>query len=202
MFKCNEERIRIKGDTGEAAVIFLNNQLASLETPIKEGDSLNILYAKTGKDATAYLKDYIGGADRWTIQLDGEAIRLPVALVNGDVEEDSYQVQEGDVIKVIEVENTYILHPYDAVIIKDKSNDLENATRAKRNEPEVIVKVNDEWVHLPFKETSYMFVNIFDFINFDISQPKGTIQLMLNGEKAAVTDSIKNGDEIEIYWKK
>lgn len=64
------------------------------------------------------------------------------------------------------------------------------------------VEVNGELIHLPPKETSYMFVNIFDFINFDLSQPKGTIQLLLNGEKAAVTDLIKRGDEIEIYWEK
>jgi hypothetical protein len=49
--------------------------------------------------------------------------------------------------------------------------------------------------------TQYIFVDIFNYIDFDLSKPQGTIMLRLNGRQAAFTDIIQSGDVIEIYWK-
>ena len=46
-----------------------------------------------------------------------------------------------------------------------------------------------------------MFVQIFSYIDFDLSEPKGNIVLKLNGKEAAYTDMVNNGDIIYIYWK-
>ena len=47
-----------------------------------------------------------------------------------------------------------------------------------------------------------MFVDVFNYIDFDLTKPQGTIELRLNGKPAAFTDLIDEGDEIEISWRK
>ena len=37
-----------------------------------------------------------------------------------------------------------------------------------------------------------MFVQIFSYIDFDLSEPKGNIVLKLNGKDAAYTDIVNN----------
>ena len=46
-----------------------------------------------------------------------------------------------------------------------------------------------------------MFMQILNYIDFDLSEPKGNIVLKLNGKEAAYTDMVNNGDIIYIYWK-
>lgn len=48
----------------------------------------------------------------------------------------------------------------------------------------------------------YIFVDIFNHIDFDISKPQGNIILRLNGKPAAFTDEIRQGDSIEVFWEK
>jgi len=62
--------------------------------------------------------------------------------------------------------------------------------------------VNGKTVSLRKNQARHMFVDIFNYIDFDLSKPQGTIVLRLNGRPAAFTDVISEGDEIEIYWRK
>lgn len=65
----------------------------------------------------------------------------------------------------------------------------------------VQVTVNNEQIRLSGKR-SYIFVDVFEYIDFDLSKPQGSgIVTTLNGREAQYMESIKNGDVIEIYWK-
>ncbi len=66
----------------------------------------------------------------------------------------------------------------------------------------VEVKVNGRNVVLKENRAQYIFVDIFNYIDFDLTKPQGTIVLKLNGKQAAFTDVIRSGDTIEIYWNK
>ena len=61
---------------------------------------------------------------------------------------------------------------------------------------------NDKTVALPKKESDYIFASIFDFIDFDLSKPQGTVQLERNGQPGALTDILQDGDVLKIFWKK
>ena len=51
-------------------------------------------------------------------------------------------------------------------------------------------------------KTSYIFVDVFDQINFNLSEGKGrAIVTKLNGEIPAYTTLLSDGDNIEIYWE-
>lgn len=48
----------------------------------------------------------------------------------------------------------------------------------------------------------YVFVDVFDFIDFDLSSPKGKELVMThNGNRAGHLDPLSEGDVLEIYWK-
>ena len=66
---------------------------------------------------------------------------------------------------------------------------------------QIVVIVNGEPVTLSGK-TSYIFVDIFDRITFDLTASRGrAIATILNGENAQFAQEIHNGDKIELYWK-
>lgn len=80
--------------------------------------------------------------------------------------------------------------------------------RAKENpvpdneKKSIVVIVNKQPVTLEGK-TSYVFVDVFDVIDFDLSKPQGkNIVTNLNGRPAQYMESLQDGDVIEIYWKK
>ena len=47
----------------------------------------------------------------------------------------------------------------------------------------------------------YVYVDIFDYINIDLSKPQGAIVTNLNGRQAEYMEQLKDGDVIDVYWK-
>ena len=65
----------------------------------------------------------------------------------------------------------------------------------------IVIIVNGRPVQLDKKE-SYVFVDIFDYIDFDLSQSNGRgIVTKINGVDAQFTQNLQDGDKIDIYWK-
>lgn len=63
------------------------------------------------------------------------------------------------------------------------------------------VTVNGEAIRLEGK-TAYIFVDVFDYIDFDLSVPQGSgVATELNGRGAQYMEPIHSGDVIKIYWK-
>ncbi len=86
-------------------------------------------------------------------------------------------------------------------------NRKENVTSQKKQETaeetgkKIIVIVNQKPIVMKGKE-SYMFVDIFDYIDFDTSKMQGRgIATLVNGKDAQYTQELYNGDKIEVYWK-
>ena len=80
---------------------------------------------------------------------------------------------------------------------KEETSDEEN----KPAEPTtIIVVVNRSPVTLSGK-ASYVFVDVFDKIDFDLTRPKGkNIVTSLNGKPAQYMETLHDGDIIDIYW--
>jgi cell division protein FtsA len=80
-------------------------------------------------------------------------------------------------------------------------SELEPETKPIIKPISIVVLVNDEPVTLTGKK-SYIFVDVFDFIDFDLNGGNGrAIVTQLNGRDALFTEEIRSGDTIEIYWK-
>ena len=64
-----------------------------------------------------------------------------------------------------------------------------------------IVNINGEQVELMGKK-SYIFVDIFDRITFDLNAGQGrAIATLVNGKNAEFSQELHDGDRIELYWK-
>lgn len=65
----------------------------------------------------------------------------------------------------------------------------------------VTVTVNGEQITMSGKK-EYVFVDVFDYIDFDLSKPQGSgIVTKLNGRDAQYMETIYGGATIEIYWR-
>lgn len=78
---------------------------------------------------------------------------------------------------------------------------LQGTGPAAAGSAEVTVLVNRYPVTMRGK-TSYVFVDVFSFINFDLNAGGGrSIVTNLNGRRAEYMEPLKEGDAIEIYWE-
>lgn len=230
-FTLNGKKRILFGESGEGAKIKLNGREANVDSKISACDKIDIEFAQKGKDAKAKVLDLLDEINSTSIYIDGKLINLnTIALINGEVKELDTFIKENDDIKVI-FPNTigdikrYILKSSDKLFLNEEElkddyrvKEGENLKRKEvislkeevkveepllesiRNENTIKVIVNNEEVTLKGKE-GYMFVDIFNFYDFDTANVKGeTLILTLNGEKAAYTDLIKEKDVIEVRW--
>lgn len=87
---------------------------------------------------------------------------------------------------------------------EDKELMLEATGKITHMEPrpnaEITVTANGEDVVLSGKP-DYVFVDIFDHIDFDRSTPHGSmVVLKRNGHEADYTELLENGDKVDVYW--
>lgn len=82
----------------------------------------------------------------------------------------------------------------------EKKEEAENETHIPKENIRMMVMVNHKPVVLHGKPR-YIFVDIFEYIDFDLSKPQGAIVTNLNGNKAQFMEELHDGDVIEVYWK-
>lgn len=161
-------------------VFIINGVESSVSTKIKNEDDVVIIVPSTIKDFNKYV------------------LKEDKKLYKDDIEiSDEYVLQDGDKIytKVSEPEVTIIEKVEEELI-----NEIEVETVPFIEENSVKVTVNNEEILL-FGKKDYVFVDIFNYIDFDLSTLKGEkINLILNGKKAAYTDILKDDDIIEVFW--
>lgn len=195
-FYLNEEVLNME------PVFLINNNKASYDSVINDGDAVETIFPKTIGEYRKYFDN----------DLNLEFYKDDVKL------NDSYIINEGDnLLTSIDYETPSIDEKID---IKPKvknanvnsnegaamTSNKEVATTKEITEKEdknhfesITVKVNEEEVVLKNKN-EYIFVDIFDNIKFDLSISKGQLSLLLNGNKAGFYDKLKSGDYIEIKW--
>ena len=77
-----------------------------------------------------------------------------------------------------------------------------DADRPDADQPYITVTVNGKNVVLSGKK-DYIYVDVFDRIDFDLSKPHGrAVITKLNGQPAQYVQKLKDGDALDIYWEK
>ena len=164
---------------------FINEKEVKQDRQISEGDRVTILEIYTLNDfiykysiATENYQFYINGtnvATEYVLQDKDEII----SLLDQQVEEDTYEEETAN---------------------QSTSIDNISSINTESKSSEFVIWVNGEKILLD-NTKSYIFVDIFSYINFDLTLPKGNIILKLNGNCANFTDAIKPNDTIEVYWE-
>ena len=84
----------------------------------------------------------------------------------------------------------------------DRNASGENASeQPKKTSDELSVFVNDETVVMHGKP-EYVFIDVFDYIDFDLSDSRGRgIITQINDKNAYYTQTLNEGDRIVIRWE-
>jgi sulfur carrier protein ThiS len=160
----------------------LNGSSVSLKAPVNEGDRLHIEEIRTIKDLAKFSEINLGEFD---------------IFVNDSKVSENYVIKADDIIEtVIRPEDEWALQS--DTEIEFEEDEVEITFNHIKN---IMVTVNGEDIELKGK-ANYIFVDVFNHYNFDMSDPKGSVIVKLNGSKASFTDSIRNGDKIEILWER
>lgn len=180
--------------------IFVNERETEFTAPVNEGDIIKVIRILTVNDLA-----------QWQ-EIDMDYFDI---MVNGFIVQRDYALRAGDKVEcVIRACDTMTLEQIAAVGEPGHTEgraELEKTTSSQQMAIHrssalaaggTSVIVNGSNITLQDGKEQYIFVDIFKYIDFDISRPQGSIVLKLNGRQAAFTDIVKNGDSIEIYWEK
>ncbi len=245
-----------RGEAGEPAVVTMNGEPASINTPLTPNCEITIEPSTAGDNAV-YIIEQLPEYRESTISfiINGQKVVCPKFVeVNGSLEPGSYEIKEGDSVETrnfytvgqvaefmdvdvdedqeilvnnrpagldtLVYENFSIDWTTEGFGVAQETNNRYNATETVepgRTEPEekkevqippvqedtstCTVTVNGERVDLIGKK-SYIFVDIFDRITFDLNAGRGrAIVTLVNGENAEFSQQLHDGDRIELYWK-
>ncbi len=125
-----------------------------------------------------------------------------------DDEEDSYEAVMEEPVKESKPE---VQKAEASVVTTERKTDTKEEKKEDSSEEEkppvptepitIYVMVNGNPVKMSGKP-KYVFVDIFNFINFDLSKPQGAIVTTVNGHDANYMEELHDKDIIEIYWRK
>lgn len=195
----------------------VNGEMASHDYCVMAGDEVVITTPKT----LGELLDILGmSSEGLFITKSFKPVTLEETLHDGDVflmdhvklEEDVVVTKEEEVPKVPAAEQSEQEAALAALLGIKMEAESEVGSQQEMmqqvvatNLPDsknLYVIVNNQTICLPDKGSDYILAGIFDFIDFDLSKPQGTIKLTRNGLEGALTDVLHDGDILEIYWKK
>ena len=266
-FTINGKKRLVRGEMGEPALIFVNDEMANLHTTIKENDIIRVQESTAGAAGKAVIEDMPEYKSEIMIVVNGTKVSLPkYPTVNGNIVTGSYEICDGDEIEFLDYvtidqikhvmdisveagsvcyvnnkeadESTKVYENFevnwsltdgtfeslpedneDSVniatelqsenkvetesdVTEGTSSESDEENLALSSEPrDIFVIVNGAPVKLSGK-ASYVFVDVFNFISFDLSKPQGEIVTTVNGHAAGYMEELHEGDIIEIYWRK
>jgi len=104
-FMVNGKSRMVRGEQGEAAVIKINGQVADIYAQVHNGAFIEVVPSTSGEAASLELGRLPELSEHLHVYVNGTRIDLPrTASVNGRLENEYYQIREGD---SIQVQNSY-----------------------------------------------------------------------------------------------
>ena len=164
----------------EDTYIIVNNEHGDKTTPVYE--NFKVEFKDREEAIMEYYKDF------------PDADEVAVSQAN----EDAYESDDGD-IKRFEGRS-------DEMGYEDLPDDDGEYRKSEESVKNILARdlhimVNNDAITLHGKP-EYVFVDIFDSIDFDLTKPNGrAIVTTLNGRTPDYLQSIHEGDKIEVYWK-
>jgi len=224
-FSVNGEEKIVKGLTGEAAEIRVNGNKVGLDYKIKSLDEIVIKDAIEAEKPICRIKDYI--EKRKILYLENKEYScISNIFANNVLVNEEYLIKDKDVI-IIEYFSRFGEFVDKYKINKDICN-LENIIIDKTetivfgkryffyNNKKIDISIDDDFDSelmvlkvtvngekkiIKHNKKSFIFVNLFDYIDFDLTKAKGRLMLRVNEEPAEFQQIINQNDVISIYWE-
>ena len=164
----------------EDTYIIVNNEHGDKTTPVYE--NFKVEFKDREEAIMEYYKDF------------PDADEVAVSQAN----EDAYESDDGDIRRF---EGRSDEMGYED--LPDDDGEYRKSEESVKNilARDLHIMVNNDAITLHGKP-EYVFVDIFDSIDFDLTKPNGrAIVTTLNGKTPDYLQSIHEGDKIEVYWK-
>lgn len=215
IYYINGKKRAIKGKESVHPQILVNGEESNLRTNLNDKDTIQIIPAIIDPIENPFLshiinskKVYINGKELdvfKSIKINGIIIEEDTLINN----EDNIEIEEIKTISDLKLEHNsgefivngravkdnYILKEGDKIFIQN-STSLQNINYKKMK-----LIINGEEMEIPYKKDNLIFVDIFDYIDFDRSSLKGKLILKVNEREAEYMEELKDGDKISIYWE-
>ena len=224
----NNKLKNYSGEYGVTAEIFVNYEKSSLETIVNSGDIIDIHPAQEGKTAVVTIKDIIN-TDKHVYCNNKRMPIYSSIRVNDQEVSNEYMLKDGDQISYLEILNIAdicnslsikvekynwfingkivgletLLENKDDIAYLERIVDQETSATNEvgRRGSELLVNYNGNPIKIANNNKDLLFVDIFNYIEFDVSTVRGRLVLLLNGFPANYTDIIQEGDDIVIKWE-
>ncbi len=192
------------------AIVYVNGELKSEFYDIQNGDHIELADYYTVEqimDVTDVVKKegtyiYVNH-QKATLQTKVYAnfqVTISLEELFSEEEVDAATVSYADLPEEDEAMNTET-KAAEGTTEKPSEENTEESAQAPVTPHPIDVIVNQKPITLNGK-AEYVLVDVFDYIEFDLSKPQGkSVVTLLNGEKAQYMTNIQSGDVIEIYWE-
>lgn len=173
--------------------ILVNNRVENMDAQIYENFSVDwtvLAYRTAKEDMTVQPQTESAAAELAQVEESGEKQTETASVTEEAVQEQTEQVAGEDL-----VEQT----PSDQV---EDEEEIASVTEEAEKEPiDRAVFVNGELIVMHGKP-EYVFIDVFDYIDFDLSDSRGrAIVTKVNDKNAFYTQTLDEGDEIVIRWE-
>lgn len=203
--------------------IQVNKKSINENIEIRNNDIIEIKFLKTISDLLEYLN-----LEKVSIFKGDEELSLDYELQNNDVlfsmEKKSFEDETQNIINSVEFDydensndscESENINSYNDLIEKNieiETNISKSLLTSTIQEPSINdvsceglyhlnIFVNNEPIKISHNKPNFIFIDIFDYIDFDRSRAKGFLKLKLNSKTANYTQTLKNNDRVEIYWE-
>ena len=204
----------------------VNGQLQSAFYSIKENDKIEMLNFYTVKqiiefmdvildnNMNIYVNNQIADMDTkvyenfsvvWTLEI----LELPEVEVREEsvqfpkeAGEEAYEPEKEGEKEAFRSEEEMQKPDSKETVLQEQTERIETEALEDEKATTIHIIVNKKPLTLSGKK-DYIFVDVFDFIDFDLSKPQGTsVGTVLNGKSAGFTQFLSEGDVLDIFWKK
>lgn len=215
-FVLNGREHTVFGGVSEPARILVNDKNANLQTTVRDGDAIIVVKADTGRDAAARVADFVPENAAIKLSINGKQFSWrPRAHLNGREAEPSSPLGPGDRLDIesptveavaaaagidctgreIRVNGTIV--PVDCLL---GEGDVVEIVAASETKGGTRVTVNGREILLPGNR-EFIFVDILSYVDMDTTRAGGQLVMMVNGVPARYTQTLQDGDRIELYWR-
>ncbi|ENK1243422.1 rod shape-determining protein [Clostridium sporogenes] len=183
---------------------YLDGQELKEDYIIKEGDRIYKLRDEVEEDKEKGCEvNKANEKEKININNEINMIEKEITETNYEEEIENHYIQsEENDLKDKNLQNEVLGEKEAAFTMEYIDNKEDEVQKEDSNieEYNIKVRVNNEEITLKGKE-KYIFVDIFNYVEFDLSVAKGKLVLLLNGKSAGYYDNLQDGDSIEIRWE-
>ena len=209
-----EPKLRDNIRTINSISIFIDDKIVNLEPVILVNDNVEDLtyIIKNGDEVKVFIPNKIKDLKKYVIKDD-------IKLMNEEhILDNSYEISEGERLKRYteeyykeELEKIIREEAVEFVLDDLEENNEKNRILSNNNKSKdknLVYKEEFESINVIINgayttmlgKSEYIIVDIFDYIDFDLTVPKGNINLTLNGKKSEYTAKLKDEDVIDVFW--